>query len=259
MRLIGQGVEGGRVGLPDRVRAEADRLTEMPAGEPSGLGGRHHFVRTRRIGHASLGDGHPILAEVHAADAADLRHVVVVEGGGEGLPVGTEGNHEEIGSIGDTLHVREACELVDHRVGAELIGDRRGLELEVRGLRRRQIGGKGRLGASRPSDRPHRHAAHQPDEEDDGQVARPALTEGGTEVIAGDAQHRTTPPRTVAIDSGTGGTHAASEPPRPFHWRHHSTSVVQPRSDAKGVSLTPLFVSAPRTGLWSPGGCRLRR
>ncbi len=182
----------------------------MPAGEPSGFGRRDHFVRTRRIGHPSLGDGHSILAEVHAADTADLPHVVVVERGGESLPVGSEGNHQEIGGIGDVPHMREACDLPDQVGGAELIRHARGLELEVRGIRGRQVGRERRLGTSRPGDRPHRHAAHQPDQENDGQVARPALTEGRTEVIPGDGQ-RGSSPRTVAINRRA---HATSEPPR---------------------------------------------
>ena len=208
MRLRGQRIEAGAVGLLDSERPEGDRFAEMPAGEPSGFRGRDHFVRTRRIGHPTPGDRHPILAEVHAADTADLRHVVVVEGGEERLPVCSERNHEEIGCIGDVLDIGEACELSDQRGGAQLVRDARGLKLEVRSVRGRQIGGKRRLGASRPGDRPHGHAAHQPDEEDEGQVARPALTEGGAKVIPGDGQ-RSPSPRTVAIDSRA---HRTSQP-----------------------------------------------
>lgn len=134
MRLIGQRVEAGRIGLLDRVRTEGDRLAEMPAGEPGGFGGRDHFVRARRIGHPPLCNRRPVLAEVHTADTAELRHVVVVECGGEGLPVGSERNHEEVRSIGDMLHVREACELPAQLGGTKLIRDARGLELEIRGL-----------------------------------------------------------------------------------------------------------------------------
>ena len=107
MRIVGQRVERARIGLLEGVRTEGDRLAEMPAGEPSGFGGGDHFVGARRIGHPSLGHGHPILVEVHAADTADLRHVVVVEGGGESLPVGSERNHQEGGGIGDVLHLGE--------------------------------------------------------------------------------------------------------------------------------------------------------
>ena len=123
----------------------------MPAGEPSGLSSRNHFVGTFRIGHTTLGDGHPILAEVHAADTADLRDVVVVEGRREGLPVGSKRNHEEGGSIGSMLHMWEACELCDQPTGTELIRDGRRLKLEVRGLRCRQIVREGRLGAGAPA------------------------------------------------------------------------------------------------------------
>ena len=248
MRLRGQRVEGGCIGLLDGVRTEGDRLAEMPAGEPSGFGGRDHFVRTRRIGHPSLGDGHPILAEVHAADTADLRHVVVVEGGGESLPVGSEGNHQEIGSIGDVLHMREACELPDQRGGAELIRDGRGL----------RSGGSRR---SSPPDRPGTSTGCVAPRRSTPSPRRPPARPGGrwtgSPPSADGRWHGSDTGRRSAGLLSSDRSHRQRGPMRLQSLRGlssgdiTSTSVVQPRSATKGVSLTAFFVSAPRAGLLS--------
>ena len=45
-----------------------------------------------------------------------------------------------------------------------------------------QIGRKGRLRAPSGGYRPHGHTTHQPDQDDHGEVATPALVKGGPEV-----------------------------------------------------------------------------
>jgi len=63
----------------------------------------------------------------------------------------------------------------------------------------RQVGRKGRLRAPRCRYRTHGHPTHQPDQQDHGEIAAPALVKAGPEVVPGDPEG---PPDHVGSASG---------------------------------------------------------
>ena len=171
----------------------------MPAQRARSQRGGDELVGPTWVRHPTDDGGGSVLVEIKAVDTAGR----VYRGIQIRCPVVLQRHDPYAHPTLDQLDFREMRDLARQLrrvvVRRGVAGDAVRRHREVRRIRARQKGRIRRLGPPGRRDRAHGDPADQPDQEGDGQIARPAAAEGGPEAIPGNGQHAVFTPRRLSI------------------------------------------------------------
>jgi hypothetical protein len=189
MRRDARRTEGRKVPLLLGIEAERNDLTDVDPEKVCRHRRHHDFVGSIGVGHSALDDGQTVLVEEEAVDAGNRRDIGDrVQTGGA---VGTQREGIEGDSRINVSHAGQTGNLACGRGGVVHVGV---AEVPVHGhgqirwIGTGQVGRERRLGATSGGQCPHGDATHQPDQEDEGQIAASSAPEGGPGPVRRDAQ-----------------------------------------------------------------------
>ena len=181
--------KAGKVLLLLGVEAEGNDLADVDPEKVCRQRRHHDFVGSIGVGHAARDDGQTVLVEEEAVDAGNRRDVG--DGVETGGAVGTQRSgieadcHFNMFHTGQTGYLARGGRGVVHVGVAEVPVHG---HTQVRWVGAGQVGREGRLGATSRGQRPHGDATHQPDQEDEGQIATSSAPEVGPGPVRRDAQ-----------------------------------------------------------------------